>query len=270
MISNCGSDERGKYSRGQAGDQTGKEYCIRTWYNRQWTCILRYYNKDPKIQKKVRKTLAKNARNAAKNNYVGYDQDQRLTYHDRLKKADWEPKNIKVKCEADCSSSTAANVIATGHQLNITALTKISPSCYTGNIRSALVSAGFKALTGSKYLISDRYLLPGDILLCEHHHVAINLDKGSAVKSSTTTKITISKKTKSNPYKQPTTSLKKGSKGEGVKWIQWMLSKKFKYSLGIDGIFGPNTDRAVRAFQKSKKLKQDGIVGPNTRKKLLA
>ena len=41
MISNSGSDENGKYSGGQAGDQTGKEWQIRSWYNRPWNYVLR-------------------------------------------------------------------------------------------------------------------------------------------------------------------------------------------------------------------------------------
>ncbi|MDR9793622.1 peptidoglycan-binding domain-containing protein [Aeribacillus composti] len=37
-------------------------------------------------------------------------------------------------------------------------------------------------------------------------------------------------------------------------------------ALGIkdDGIFGPKTEAAVKAFQKKHGLKQDGIVGPKT------
>jgi N-acetylmuramoyl-L-alanine amidase len=42
--------------------------------------------------------------------------------------------------------------------------------------------------------------------------------------------------------------------------------KKVQSAVGVsaDGIFGPKTVAAVKAFQKKKKLKVDGIVGPNT------
>jgi hypothetical protein len=52
--------------------------------------------------------------------------------------------------------------------------------------------------------------------------------------------------------------LKLGSKGADVKYLQGALGLK------QDGIFGPVTDRAVRAFQTQKRLKSDGIVGPKT------
>ena len=32
MISSCGHDENNKYKGGKAGDQTGTEYYLRTWY----------------------------------------------------------------------------------------------------------------------------------------------------------------------------------------------------------------------------------------------
>lgn len=177
-ISNCGHDENGRYSGGKAGDQTGTEYQVRSWYNRPWKCVLRHPNAD------VGETLAKIAKAAAKNEKIGYDQSQRTTYHAQLKATGWKPEKVKIKCEADCSSSTAANVIAAGHQMGIKKLQEINPNCTTSNLRAALKAVGFEVLTKSKYLMSDSYLMPGDILLNDGHHVAINLTLGSKADSS--------------------------------------------------------------------------------------
>ena len=179
MISNCGHDENGKYSGGAAGDQTGTEWEIRTWYNRPWNCVLRHPDRN------VGNMLADLARKAAQNNLVGYDQNQRGTYWQHLKASNYDPAQITIKCEADCSSGVAANVKAAGYRLGIKALQNVSADCYTGNLRAALKAAGFAVLTDSKYLTSDAYLLPGDILLYEGHHTATNLDTGSKAGSST-------------------------------------------------------------------------------------
>ena len=37
---------------------------------------------------------------------------------------------------------------------------------------------------------------------------------------------------------------------------------------GIDGVFGSNTQKAVRKFQTDKKIQFDGIVWPETKKEL--
>jgi Putative peptidoglycan binding domain len=59
--------------------------------------------------------------------------------------------------------------------------------------------------------------------------------------------------------------LKEGSKGTDVKNIQTLLNKAgAKPKLKVDGIFGPLTDTAVRAFQKKCKLKPDGKIGKKT------
>lgn len=68
------------------------------------------------------------------------------------------------------------------------------------------------------------------------------------------------------PYTEPSKIQKKGSKGEGVRWVQWMLMKH-GYSVGktgIDGDFGPATDAAVKQFQKQHALEVDGEVGKLT------
>lgn len=61
----------------------------------------------------------------------------------------------------------------------------------------------------------------------------------------------------------------KGSKGDGVKAIQYLLARKFGYGISIDGDFGPATQSAVIQFQRSKGLSTDGVVGPNTWKALV-
>lgn len=56
--------------------------------------------------------------------------------------------------------------------------------------------------------------------------------------------------------------LKVGSKGEEVKKVQKRLNVK------VDGIFGPNTEKALKEFQKKNKITVDGIVGKITWGKL--
>ena len=170
-ISNSGGDEYGGIKGGKAGDQTGGEWNIRSWYNRPWTCVLRYPDA------KVRELIAELAIEAAENNKIGYDQNQRQTYWNELKKVGYHPKNITVACEADCSAGVIANTKAAGALLGIPKLVNITAT-YTGNMRSAYVAAGFQVLTASKYLTSQDYLMPGDILLNDTHHTATNLGTG--------------------------------------------------------------------------------------------
>ena len=175
FISNSGSDENGSYSGGQAGDQTGKEWRMRDWYSRPWTCVLRY--PDQKVALKI----AQLAIDAALNDHIGYDQSQNRTYLSQLKNVGWEPSKITVNCEADCSAGVCANVTAAGYLLGIKALQNHTGT-YTGNMRSALTKVGFQLLTDSKYLTSGDYLLPGDILLNDGHHTATNVTLGKNVK----------------------------------------------------------------------------------------
>lgn len=175
MISNCGSDERGRYTGGQAGDQTGREWQVIPWYNRPWNYVLRHPDQN------VGNLLADLARKAAQNDNIGYDQGGRTTYWTQLLAAGYAPEKIAVKCEADCSSGVSANVKAAGYILGIPALQNVSKDLYTGNMRQALRNAGFEVLTDKRYMSSDEYLKPGDILLYEGHHTAINLDLGKKV-----------------------------------------------------------------------------------------
>lgn len=61
-----------------------------------------------------------------------------------------------------------------------------------------------------------------------------------------------------NSYVPPPPMLRRGARGDDVRELQRLLD------LGVDGIFGANTDAAVRLFQAGSKLTIDGIVGPQT------
>jgi putative chitinase len=57
--------------------------------------------------------------------------------------------------------------------------------------------------------------------------------------------------------------LRKGCRGNGVKIMQEALG------IGADGIFGPGTEKALKAWQAKNGLTADGIAGPATFAKLL-
>ncbi|MGA9380470.1 MAG: peptidoglycan-binding protein [Phormidium sp.] len=61
----------------------------------------------------------------------------------------------------------------------------------------------------------------------------------------------------------PLPTLRRGSTGSDVKYLQEILNS-FGYSLVVDGIFGANTEAAVKKFQKDYSLVVDGIVSPKT------
>ena len=58
--------------------------------------------------------------------------------------------------------------------------------------------------------------------------------------------------------------LAKGAQSEAVRALQQLLTAKGYNTRGTDGIFGANTDKALRAYQKAKGLTADGICGKNT------
>lgn len=192
-ISNCGHDERGRYAGGKAGDQTGTEYQIMNWYSRPWLCVLRFNDA------KIAAMIADMATKAAQNNLIGYDQgtagnsNDRYSFWRHLKASNYDPAQITVACESDCSASTAAIVKGAGYRLNNARLKAVSIYLTTRNMRAAMKIAGAKVLTDRKYLTSGDYLKAGDILLNDNHHVAIAVTTGA--KASTLSTPTILSKT---------------------------------------------------------------------------
>lgn len=173
-IGHASIDERGAARGGVAGDQTGKEVCIRSWYNKNWLCCIRANDRS------VADKIAKAMEQACANGKIGYDQNQRTTCYDRAKEVGWDLSKITTACECDCSSLVAVCVNAAG--------IPVSPHIWTGNEEAALTATGaFKSLRASKYLTQDAYLARGDILVSNSHTVIVltNGDKYTTLPEDT-------------------------------------------------------------------------------------
>ncbi|HZW83178.1 MAG TPA: peptidoglycan-binding protein [Candidatus Deferrimicrobium sp.] len=59
-------------------------------------------------------------------------------------------------------------------------------------------------------------------------------------------------------------TLRLGSQGRHVTMMQGRLKMLGYYSGNADGLFGKQTEAAVKAFQSANGLTPDGIVGPKT------
>lgn len=257
VIGSARSDEKGHITGGAPGDakQTSTpdykgEVSFQNFYvhSKGWY-ILRA--KDDKIATAIAKAME----TACNNPNIGYSQSDRygIVKHGTA---------TKVKVNADCSSTVRTCVKeASG----------IDPGDFnTSSEVSVLQKTGlFKPTITYKANIK---LYVGDILVTQTKgHTAI-ITQANARLSKEENKTESKKETKevkkiANPYKEPTKDIKNGSKGEGVKWVQWELNSAGAH-LTVDGIFGAKTEQAVKDYQKKNKLKIDGIVGTETRKKM--
>lgn len=246
LIGSARHDENGKYSGGKVGDQKQKiasdgldhsgEVSVQNFYEHKkvWE-ILRA--KDANFAKALSFCMAV----ACNNPNIGYDQSNRLGVYKY-------GVDTQTKTETDCSELVRACIKQCGH--NVSDFT-------TANEADVLVKSGlFEKKTYSKQ--SDLY--NGDILVTKtkgHTVIVLSGAKARTVKEQ-------------NPYAEPTNTLKKGSKGNGVKWLQWELNESGA-NLKIDGDFGSKTLTALKAFQschfdeKGKRLTVDGVCGAKTR-----
>lgn len=65
-------------------------------------------------------------------------------------------------------------------------------------------------------------------------------------------------------YPYPGATLRRGSSGDAVRFVQSELNKTDNAGLTVDGQFGARTESAVTAFQRRSGLKADGVVGSQT------
>lgn len=168
-IGHASIDENKKISGGVAGDQTGKELCIRSWYCKPWDYLLRC--KEP-IKAEL---IAQACEKACNNPYIGYDQNERNTLHRQAIVSGYDLSKIKIPCECDCSSFVAVCAECAG--IGIPYNGTNAPT--TSTMKNAFLSTGFfEIYVNSKYTSTDMYLKRGDILIKEGNHVVIVLGDG--------------------------------------------------------------------------------------------
>ena len=239
--------------RGAAGDQTGKEVCIKHWTNhaKGWV-TLRCKNAA------MRAFIAEAMERACPNNDIGYDQPENQTLWNDVKDKGHDPAKTTKKVETDCARLVR---LCIQYALDKMGIDYTIPDFYTASLASVLVKSGyFDKLTSDKYNKQDAFLLRGDIQVTRTKgHTWVILDNGS--KSGTTNE-------PPKTYELGERTLRNGDEGADVKELQGLLIQagygKHLGEWGADGDFGDATELAVMAFQKEHGCTADGEVGPTT------
>lgn len=166
LIAHASIDEHGAIKNGIAGDQTGKEVCIRTWYNKPWQFLIRFSD-ELKAER-----LARCMEMAAANNNIGYDQNQRNTLLREARKYNYDVSKVNVPCETDCSALVSVACMYAG--ISESALTLKGNCCTTRTLRPALKATGLVSVFSSPlYVNNTDRLKRGDILIKEGSHVVV-------------------------------------------------------------------------------------------------
>lgn len=177
MIGHACKNENGTYKDGQAGDQTKVEVYIRTWYNRPWNVILRA--KDNLVREKIATAMEL----ACKNERIGYSQLTRNSLWNNIKTVNFDPSKTTKEVNTDCSALVCVCCAYAGVPIQYLQIS--NNSLTTSTLRKYLLQSGmFEAITDKEYLINDKNLLRGDILLYEGHHTAVNLNDGINAKNT--------------------------------------------------------------------------------------
>ena len=258
-IGHASIDEYGKIASGKAGDQTGKEVCTRSWYNKGWGAVLR-----PKSAEVAEKS-AQFVEAVCANANVGYDQNQRNTLYKQAQTVGFDGKSINTKCECDCSALMHVAAIAGGANL------KYGSNGYTTRTMvSAFVASGdYTKLTDTKHLTSDKYLKRGDILVKEGSHTVMVLENGSGI---VVEDVQVEKLTVDGTWGKDTTMKSQqvlGTTVDGKISNQSTKCKKYLTNASTSSwefkLFGYKSgSQLIKAIQKLVGASVDGICGQGT------
>lgn len=95
------------------------------------------------------------------------------------------------------------------------------------------------------------------------------LSRDAAWREATAIDTALAREHTRQPPASPPEVLRAGSSGDAVRMLQSQLHElgyvdRHGRLLAADGRFGPNTEHAVRQFQRDRGLAVDGVVGPDT------
>ena len=174
-IAHASIDENKHISGGQAGNQNGREVCIREWYKKPWTVNLRH--PDRFVREQIA-TIAETLATPPYNALIGYDQKERNTFHTIAKRCNYhllDFLNYDEPTETDCSAFVTCVCLFCG----IKQLEYTDNAPTTSTMKSVFKRAGFNVLTDDKYVSGIDYLSKGDILVKPGAHTVIVLDDGA-------------------------------------------------------------------------------------------
>lgn len=234
-------DENKKIKGGTAGDQTGKEVCVRSWYNKNWDLVLRHPNE------KIANSAANIGMQLAESNLVGYDQNERNTLYKALKDCNFSlPEFLSCgkKVETDCSAFITACYITAG----VKTLMYSSNAPTTSTMESVFKNAGFSVLKENKYLDSPDYLRKGDVLVKKGSHTVMCTESGIGYGN---------KKVYFPAYKGLATSISQALSEIGVDSSK--SNRKRIYQVNFSD---PYNYTAYQNTQMLNKLKQGTLIKP--------
>lgn len=169
MIGSARIDENGAAHGGKAGDQKqGKEVSTQEWYkhSKGWRV---FRCKDPEKAEIIAKIMEW----ACASDLIGYDQYQRNTLYNELKKSGFGGEPVLSKAvETDCSALVRVCLAFAGID--------VSADFYTGGMANQMLATGeIVELTGSRYTETPDCLRRGDILVTKTKgHTVVALDDG--------------------------------------------------------------------------------------------
>ena len=174
-------DEKGGYSGGVAGDQTGKEVSTQPYYTHKygWYCLR---PKSPSDAIKIANAM----KDACANNNIGYDQGNRLRIITDIQKyGSLSPH--PTKREADCSTLVRACCMEA----------KIYPDNFTTYNEASILDKTGK-FEKKFEVTSEKQLRKGDILVSKKKGHTVVVVSGPIRKKTSTSTTT---KTETEPYK---------------------------------------------------------------------